>query len=327
MEKPDLQQALGPLASLYNDPEVMEIMVDSPAQIFIERHNKIEETNVHFDSKESLTVFIKTLFELVGAGFTEEQTINESSLGKTSHMVAALPPTAVDGPYIVIRKFIKRALNWDDLINWNSISREAFDFIKVALAKHLNILVAGGTNSGKTTLMNMVAELIPSDERLVIVEGIEELHIQHPRLIELSAGHPVSVTKEDLLNTASKMRPDWIIINELQGSEVMRVLEIMSRGYSAMTTIHATSCEDALTRLETMCLMGNLGLGLAEIRILIASAIQMITFQKWMPDRSRKMLDIVELRGVENDRYILQPLFQFDNVQEKLLSTGIAPSW
>jgi pilus assembly protein CpaF len=181
--------------------------------------------------------------------------------------------------------------------------------------------------SGKTTVANRIAELIPPENRLVIVESLHELQINHPRALYLEAGSSPETSISDLILTGSIMRPDWLIIGELIGAEAMKAIEVMSHGHTALTTLHANSPEDALARLEAMCLMANLGLGLDEIRILIAAAIQLITFQRHMPDGSRKMLEIVELRGVENGRFVLERLFRFEADQGRLVSTGIKPGW
>jgi len=187
--------------------------------------------------------------------------------------------------------------------------------------------VVGGMGSGKTTVVNRIAELISPENRLVVVEDFHELQIRHPRAVYLEAVTVPNVSVSDLIRTGSIMRPDWLIIGELIGAEAMTAMEVMSRGHTGMTTLHANSPEDALRRLEGMCLMANLGLGLDEIRVLIAAAVQMITFQRHMPDGSRKMLEIVELRGVENGRFVLERLFRFDAEKGRLASTGVKPGW
>ena len=329
MDTRNLETALGPLAALYFDPDVLEIMVDSCDRTLVEKERKLIDAGVKFDSPEAITAVVEALLSLTGKQLKPEETVVHIPFPESqARGVAIFPPTAIQGPHLVIRKLMNTSwITWENLLEWNSVSKEAYDFLQTTMRIEVNVLVVGGMGSGKTTVANRIAELIPPEKRLVIVEDFHELQIQHPRAVYLEAVTAPNVSVSDLIRTGASMRPDWLIIGELIGAEAMTAMEVMSRGHTGMTTLHANSPEDGLRRLEGMCLMANLGLGLEEIRVLIAAAVQLITFQRHMPDGSRKMLEIVELRGVENGRFVLERLFRFDPQMKRLASTGVKPSW
>ena len=328
MKTQEVLTALGPLAPLYVDPDVREIMVDAPDTVYVERHGKLEASGVRFDSPEALRVLIDGALALAGIVLNPENPIGEMRLPDDARLLAIVPPTALNSPTLVIRKPSPHKMTWERLFEYGSITPEARDFLQNAINARVNILIAGGPASGKTTVANMLAEMIPADQRLVVVEQTHEMRIDHPHRVWLEAGGPAKVTLTALLETASRMRPDWLIVGELLGGEAMRALQVMSTGYSAITPIHAVSPEDALSRLETFCLMANLGLGLAEIRRLIASAFQLITYQELRPDGKRKFTQFVELAGLEGDlRYKLKPLFRFNADKQVLEHTGEHPAW
>jgi pilus assembly protein CpaF len=242
--------------------------------------------------------------------------------------LAVIPPTAVDGPYLVIRKTHAAHFTMDDLIGFGSITEEQYALLKSALQTRQNILIAGGTGSGKSTFANVLTDDFPADERVVVVESVYELQPRLERFVRLAADSSPDHSMDDLVNLASKMRPDRLIVGELQGPEAFQTLNIFNMGHDGgLTLVHANSPEDALSRLETMCLMASWGLGLTEIRTLIASALQLITYQERLPDDSRKLTHMVELCGLENGRYLLQPLFRYNPETKKIESTGSQPSW
>ena len=327
MNEKELLTALGPLAPLYSDPAIDEIMVDTPDRVLVERGGKLEDAGIRFDSPEALRAVIDATLALAGVELAQGQTVADGRLTDVARMLVVFPPTALHGPCLIIRKLSTAILTWDQIIEFGAITREALDFLQNAVRAQVNILIAGGPGSGKTTIANRLAESLPADERIVVVERIHEMQICHPRAVFLEAAGPPELTMTELLSTASKMRPDYMAIGELFGPEAMRALELMSRGHSAMTMTDANSPEDALTRLETMCLMANLGLGLGEIRALIASALQLIAVQLRLPDGRRRIVQIVELRGLEDGRYVLQPLFRYDPASDKLERTDARPSW
>jgi pilus assembly protein CpaF len=313
---------------LYNDPDISEILVDSPERVLVERRGAgLEDSGVRFDSAEALRSVVEATLAVGGVRLGEGETLAEARLGQEARMLVVLPPTALQGPYLVIRKLKMMEITWERLLGYGSVTTEEIETLKGALAAPKNILVAGGTGSGKTTVANLLADLIPSDERLVVVEAYHEFNIRHPRAIFLEAGGPANIKFEDLISTGAKMRPDWLVVSELLGPEAARVLEIFGRGHSGITTLHAASVGDALNRLEAMCLMANLGLGLGEIRSMIAAALQVITYQQHLASGRRVLTHIVELRGLENDRYVLQPLFRYNAETGKVESTGAQPLW
>lgn len=321
--------ALGPLAELFTNPDVLEIMVDAPDRVLIESNGQLVQANVTFESPEAVRSVIDALLALSDESARPGETILQVHFpGSVARGVAILPPTAVQGPYLVIRKLMNSGLiTWEKLIEWGSVSQEVLAFLQRAVRVPVNILVAGGTGSGKTTVANRIGELIPEDQRLVIVENSHELQVRHPRAVYLEAAGHAGVSIDDLIRTGSMMRPDWLIIGELYGAEAMRAIEVLGRGHAGITTIHSNSIEDALLRLEAMCLTANMGLGLIEIRNLIASAIQCVCYQKRMSDGSRKIMEIAEIRGVENGQLVVERLFRYDAVQGRISATGVRPSW
>jgi pilus assembly protein CpaF len=243
--------------------------------------------------------------------------------GGEARGMAVLPPTALEGPCLVIRKLMNiAAITWEQLVSWGSVTQEVVDFLQSAVDGGVNILVAGGTASGKTTVLNRIGEMIAAEQRLVVVENFHELQIRHPRAVYLEAAGAVRVS--ELIHTAGLMRPDWLVFSELNGAEAMTAIEMLGKGYSGLTTIHANNLEDALARLEAMCLTANLGLGLLEIRGLIAAGIQLVCYQKRLADGRRKIVDVAELRGVEKGQYVLERLFRYAEGNGRLERTARA---
>ena len=329
MTSNELIRALGPLASLYTDRNVMEILVDAPNRVLVEREGKLVDAEVQFDSSGEIRKVIDNLLAVCGVTLQPGETVGDMRLPDSSNRaLVVLPPTALNGPTLVIHKWNSNPISWEDLLRWGALTQGAGEFLTHAMQSQVSTLVTGGTGSGKTSFANRLAELIPATERLVVVEAAHEMLIRHPRALFLEANEPAHLSLIDLLTTASKMRPDWLITGELTGPEAMRAIQLMSRGHTGMTTLHANNPEDALARLEAMCLMAHLGLGLGEIRLLIASALQLITCQhKLDKTGKRRITHITELRGLENERYILQPLFRYNYEKDRLEPTGVAPSW
>ncbi len=327
MSDQNILNALGPLTRLYTDPAVTEIMVDAPDRVLVERSGKLEETGVKFASEAAQCEVMTALLTLGGLQPDPDRTIADVRLADGSRALAVFPPTATNGPCLVIRKWFTSTVTWDKLLEWAFVTPEALDVLKAAFRAHVNLLVTGGTASGKTTFANLLTELIPADERVVVVEEIKELQVRHAHSVCLEAATAAPVSMDELLNTASKMLADWLIVGELVGPAAVRALEIFGHGHTGLTTLHATSVEDALSRLEVLCLKASLGLGLGEIRAVIASAFRLLTFQERLEDGTRRLTEIVELRGVENDRYLLCPLFRYSPLSHKLEPTGDRPRW
>jgi pilus assembly protein CpaF len=241
--------------------------------------------------------------------------------------MAVIPPTAIEGPCLSLRRAAHEALTWERLLGFGALTTEAHEFILRAVRASVSILIAGGTGSGKTTVANLVAGSIPAEKHVVVVEQRHEMRVQHPRRIYLEAGGPANISFMDLFDTAEQLRPEWVVVGEMRGPEALRALQSMSVGYTGLVNLHAESLEDALARLEAMCLMANMGLGLSEIRGLIASALHLLIYQQRLHDGRRRITHVVELRGVEHDRFQLQPLFRYDPDADRLEAIGAQPTW
>ena len=323
-----LLTALGPLASFYNDPDVSEIMVDAPDKVYVERNGKIEEAGVKFDSPEAVLAVIEAALALNKVKLGPNQTTERTRFDDGSRMLVVIPPTAVNGPSLVIQKLPKDQLNIERLIEFGALTREAHALLQSAIAARVNLLVAGGTASGKTTIVNALIADIPAEERVIVVEEVYDLLPTHPRLMRLCADGSPDLSFVDLIGLADKMRADRLVFGEVQGPEAMHMLELIRVGYDgSFMNIHADSPEDALARLEAMCLMANLGLGLIEIRNVIATTLQLIAFQQRLPNGKRRITQIVNLHGLEHDRYVLQPLFRYNPTEDKLERTEFSPKW
>jgi pilus assembly protein CpaF len=324
----DVIRVAAPLDPLLADDSVWEIMVDSYERVLVSRGGRVEQVASPFSSAEELQALIDGLFGLYGIKLGPENPVGYLRLGDYSRVMAVVPPNAVDGPHLVLRRIVGPRLDWDRLIEWGCLPQGAYDLLKSAVKARANILVSGGTGAGKTTAANLIAELSPPEERLIVVEQVYEMQVKHPRVLRLEAGGPSGLTFEDVLTAATRMRPDRLIVGEIDGPVAAAVLQHFGSGYDgSITLIHATSVENALNRLESFCLMANLGLGLPEIRLLIAAGIQLITYQEHMPSGRRKIIEIAELCGIENHRYVLQPLMRYNRESDQFDFTGIEPSW
>ena len=324
----DIRAPLAPLEPILQDEFVTEIMIDGPERVLVERKGVIEDSGVKFASVEALRAAIDAALALGGAAFQPGQTVCDTRLSDGSRILAVLPPTAVNGPCLVIRKVYRRKPTMAQLLEWNALSPETYNLIKSAIHARRNILVAGGTGSGKTTFLNLLAEEIPPDERVIVVEAFLELQVKLPRVVRLSSDISPDLSYAELISTAAKMRPDRLIFGELRGPEVMRILDLVNVGHDgSMMTMHANSPEDALARVEAMCLMANLGLGLAEIRAMIASALNLISYQQRLPDGRCRITQITEVLGLENDRYVLQPLMRYNPETDAWQALLAKPSW
>jgi pilus assembly protein CpaF len=334
MNEQELLKALGPLAPLYQDRDIGEIMVDAPDRVYVDRRVEdgwqLQDVASPFQSPEDIRAMIDAVLAQDGITLGPERTLADVRLTEGTRMMAIIPPTAPDGPCFVIRRMLgvqASSITWDKLIEWGCVTPAAYECLQRAIQAQAHLLIAGGTNSGKTTLANRIAELIPPAQRIVVVEGVHEMLVRHPRCLYLEAGGPANVAFAELAVKASCMRPDWLVVGEVWGTEALAVLQLLTRGHDGLLNIHADSAEDALNRLEALCLMANLGLGLTEIRRTIASALRLIVYQERLPSGRRKITHIAELRGLENDRYVLQPLFRYNADQDVLEPTGAKPSW
>jgi pilus assembly protein CpaF len=324
---PAKKSVLELLNPLLKDPDVMEIMIDGPERVSVEKGGRIEDTDVRFGSNEEVRQVVEEVLAMIGQKIEEGKTLYDVRLSDNSRMMAILSPTSINGHSVVFHKWMTKQITWEKLFEYKSVLPEVRDLIQSAIRAHVSILVAGGTASGKTTVANRIVELIPFEERVVAVEQTHELQFDHPRSVFLEAGGNVSIALNDLLTAGSKMRPDWLVIGELHGAETLHAMQIMGNGHSAISTMHATSAENALARLETLCLMANLGLGLDDIRQIIASALRLIIYQERLPNGRRKIVQMVELKGLENGRYILQPLMRYNPETDSFDLTVVKPGW
>jgi pilus assembly protein CpaF len=330
------------MAALLEDDSVVEIMVDGPDQVYVERQGRLENTDIHFSSERQVIDWANGL--LVSHGWEpvgEKQLWAEGRLRDGSRMLVVVPPVAVKGPSVIIRKFWRGSLTFDQLLEYGSVGQNILDFFRVVMRARLNVIVAGGTASGKTTLTNMLVELAPREERLIAVEHVNELRLRNERVIYLeaeaaSASGADRVAVSDLLQVASRMRPDRIIVGELMGAEVLEMLRLMNTGHEGMVaTIHAKSPRDMLTRLEKMATMAEPGLTLPVIRAEIAAAIDLIVQIARLEDGSRKVTSVVEVQDLKGDNIVLQELFTWEKtgVGEDgrfagvFKATGAAPSF
>ncbi len=318
----------GPLAALFDDAEVTGIMVDGPERISVERQGKVQDTSLRFDSNDEIKAAIRGLLKAAGVQIDEGRSVCEAQLGDHSRLLAVLSPAAINGHSLIIRKWSANPVTWEKLLEYRALTPPVRDLIQSALNAHVNILVAGGSASGKITMTNRIVELIPPDERVVSVEQTHEFQFNHPRAVFLEAGAAAHVSMDDLLMAGSRMRPDWLVVGELAGAEAARCMQLFSGGHSGITALHADSLENALARLEAMCRMARLGLEPEDIRAMIASGLRLVLYQEYLASTgSRKVTHISELRGMINGRYMLQPLMRYDPLKDEFEMTGARPGW
>jgi len=322
--------SFGKLQSLMEDPTVGDILVDAPDQVLIHRHDKdgTEKTGIAFESEAALRACIDAILAAGGTAFQPGQMVCETRLPDRSRVLAILAPTAVTGPCLVIHKFFKSTLTVDQLIEYQALSAEMMDLLRSAIQHRLNILVAGGTSSGKTTLLNVLTGEIPPDERVVTVEERPEIQCRAAWQVWLSAEGVENLPYTGLIETAARMRPDRLIFGEIRGAEALKIMQLMSTGYDGcLVPLHANSAEDALSRLEACCRMSNPDLGPGEIRSLIASSLQLVTVQQRLPSGARKITEVVEICGLDKERYILQLLARYNPEKDAFEMMPVKPGW
>lgn len=307
---------LGPLEKLLVDPSISEVMVNAPDQVFIERHGRLERTGVSFTGDQAIRAVIDRIVAPLGRRIDESSPMVDARLADGSRVNAIVPPLAIKGPTITIRRFNRRQWRPHELVAMGCLSAPMMAFLEVCVTQRRNLIVSGGTGSGKTTLLNVLSELIPDRERLVTIEDAAELRLHHQNLVSLEA-RPANaegrgaVTIRDLVRNSLRMRPDRIIVGECRGGEALDMLQAMNTGHDgSLTTLHANSSRDVVSRLETMVLMSGVELPVAAIRDQIASAIDIIVHQSRLSDGSRRISEIVEVTGVEAGRIQMQPLFR-----------------
>jgi pilus assembly protein CpaF len=307
----------GPIEEFFEDPQISEIMVNGPDQIFVERHGKLLMTAAKYDSELQLRLSINHIINPFGRYVSYKHPMVDAHLKDGSRINAIIPPVAQQGSCLSIRRFLKDKLAVQDLIDKNSITQGMADFLAVCVAARLNIIVAGNTSSGKTTFLNILARSIPDQERIVTIEDSVELQMMQTHKVSLEARPPDyngegQVTIRDLVKNSLRMRPDRIIVGEIRGGEALDMLQAMNTGHDgSMTTIHSNSSRDTLSRLETMTLMAGFELPVVAIRKQISSALDLIVYLTRFPDGTRKVTQISEVAGMESDVITLTDIFHF----------------
>ena len=315
---------LGPLEDLLADPLVSEIMVNRHDQIYVERKGKLEKTQVRFLNVEQLRGVIERIVAPLGRRIDEKVPMVDARLRDGSRVNAIIPPLALRGPALTIRKFSKKMLGVQDLIKYGSLTDQMSTFLGAAVQARLNIVISGGTGSGKTTLLNLLASFIPTDERIVTIEDAAEVQLPQDHVITLESRPPNiegegAITIRDLVRNALRMRPDRIVVGECRGGEALDMLQAMNTGHDgSLTTLHANTPRDALSRLETMALMSGLDLPARAIRDQIASAVNLVVQQSRLQDGSRRITHITEITGQEEAAFTMADVFVFRQ-------TGMAP--
>jgi pilus assembly protein CpaF len=308
---------LGPLEALLQDPEVSDIMVNGHADVWVERGGRLYRTDVRFRDAVHLMSVINRIVSRVGRRIDESSPMVDARLPDGSRVNAVIPPLALDGPGLSIRRFGGHALQIYDMIRGQSLSGEMADFLRLAVLARLNIVVAGGTGSGKTTLLNCVSSFLPEDQRIITIEDAAELALQQPHIFRLETRPPNvegkgEVTIRDLFRNTLRMRPDRVIVGEVRGAEVLDMLQAMSTGHDgSMTTLHANNPRDALSRLEMMMLLSGVALPEKAMRAYIASSLHLIVHVARLADGSRKVLRITEITGMEGTTVLTEDLFEF----------------
>jgi pilus assembly protein CpaF len=314
----DAVLGLGPLEPYLRDADVTEIMVNNAQTIYVERAGKIHRTGASFMDNEQLRRTIDKIVARVGRRIDESSPYVDARLPDGSRVNAIIPPLSVDGPVLTIRKFSADPFEAGDLISFGTLSEHAIEFLRNCVNGRINILVSGGTGAGKTTSLNVLSAFLPEDERIITIEDAAELRLQQPHVVRLEARPPNiegrgEVAIRDLVRNALRMRPDRIVVGEVRGAEALDMLQAMNTGHDgSISTIHANSPRDVLSRLETMTLMAGMDLSIRAVREQISSAIDLIVHQARLRDGTRRVSHITEVVGMEGDVITLQDLFLFD---------------
>lgn len=330
----------GPLEMLLANDNISEIMVNGPKNIFIEQKGQVTLSGITFENDEHVLRIIDRIVSPLGRRVDESSPLVDARLPDGSRVHVVIRPIALCGPTITIRKFSKVPLTIADLIRFGSMSQETADFLRACVVARLNMVVSGGTGSGKTTLLNVLSGFIPNDERIITVENAAELQLQQEHVVPLESRPPNiegkgEVTIQDLVIACLRMRPERIVVGECRGGEALDMLQAMNTGHDgSLTTLHANSPRDAISRLETMCLMAGMDLPVRAIREQIASAVDCIIQQSRLRDGSRKVMNVTEVQGMEGEMITMTDIFEFEQtgyekgkIIGRIRATGIRPKF
>jgi pilus assembly protein CpaF len=331
---------LGPLQPLLEDDTISEIMVNGPKNVYIERKGRLHRVPVTFENNDHVMRIIDRIVAPLGRRIDESSPYVDARLQDGSRVNAVIPPISLVGPVLTIRKFSRNPITIEQLIQFGSITSEAVQFLKACVEARLNILISGGTGSGKTTLLNVMSSFIPNDERILTIENAAELQLRQEHVVTLESRPPNiegrgEITIRDLVINALRMRPERIIVGECRGGETLDMLQAMNTGHDgSMTTAHANTPRDALSRVETMCLMAGMDLPVRAIREQVSSAVDLICQQERMRDGTRKVTTITEVSGMEGEVITMTDIFVFEQtgmengkIVGRLRPTGLRPKF
>ena len=335
----DEMTGFGPIQPLLDDPDISEVMVNGPKKVFVEKGGKVTKSGVTFDDDDHVERIIDRIILPLGRRVDADSPTVDARLPDGSRVNAVIRPVSIDGPCITIRKFKKDKLSIDQLVGFGSLTQNMAEFLKACVLAHLNIVISGGTGSGKTTLLNVLSGFIPEHERIVTIEDAAELQLQQDHVLRLETKVPNTdgrgaVTIRDLVRNSLRMRPDRIVVGECRGGEALDMLQAMNTGHDgSLTTLHANTPRDALSRLETMVLMAGMDLPLKVVRQQISSAVDLIVQQTRLKDGARKVTAITEVVGMEGDTVVMTDIFKFEQtgvgqngkIIGELKATGIRP--
>lgn len=336
--KETIAEFLEPIRPLLEDPSVADIMINGPTQIYAERRGVVELTGLQFDNQEALESALRNIAQFVGRVVDKDRPILEGRLPDGSRIEAVFPPVAPDGPSVSIRRFFKETLDVSRLIKFGAMTEDVAAFLKALVASKLNVVIAGGTGSGKTSMLNALSSFIPEDERVVTIEDARELQLQRAHVVPLEARPPDpkgrgAISIRDLFRATLRLRPDRIVVGEIRGGEALDLIQAMTSGHGGcMATLHATYPTDTLTRLETMGMMSDIQMPLLALRKQLASAVNMILQVARLQDGSRKVTHVTEVCGFDaaTGEYLTQDIFLLEYDEHgsrppRIVPTGTLP--
>ncbi|GAB4540307.1 MAG: CpaF family protein [Anaerolineales bacterium] len=331
----------GPIQVLLDDPDVSEIMVNGPKKVFVEKKGQLTKTNITFDDDDHVMRIIDRIVLPLGRRVDADSPTVDARLPDGSRVNAVVRPVAIDGPSITIRKFRKDKLKVEDLINFGSITRQMADFLFACVKARFNIIISGGTGSGKTTLLNVLSGFIPENERIITIEDAAELQLQQDHVMRMetkaaNADGRNAVSIRELVKNSLRMRPDRIVVGEVRGGEALDMLQAMNTGHDgSLTTVHANTPRDAISRIETLVLMAGMDLPIKVVRQQVSSAVDLIVQQTRLRDGQRRVTAITEVAGMEGEIIVLSDIFKFvqtgvtaeGKVMGEMSATGIRPNF